>query len=226
MSPARSHLPNPIATDYLVAGIEPYVVTALLILSALFALFLLLLAVPIDLAFRIEGVRTFQGHMSLRWLFGVVRFRIPVPDSAAQRPEAKVSQRPTKKRSIRKKRRKHLNFVAVLKQAEFRRRAYRFAKDLIHAVHVQRLRLLMRLGLGDPADTGRLWALVGPLSAMAQNLQSADVRIEPEFMDSVLEVRADGQLRLVPLQFLGLAIAFLLSPTSIRAWRTLRASHA
>jgi hypothetical protein len=119
-----------------------------------------------------------------------------------------------------------IDFVTVLRQAEFRQRAYRFFIDLIHASHPRRLRLLMRLGLGDPADTGRLWALVGPLSAAAQNLPGAHVRIEPEFMDSVLEVRADGQLRLVPLQLICLAIAFVLSPPAIRAWRIVRSGHA
>jgi hypothetical protein len=218
MSLARSHPPNQITTDY-------PVVTALLILSAILAL-LLLLAVPVDLAFKIEGIQCFRAKISVRWLFGVIRFRIPFPEAAGQQPVAKARQRATKQRPEHKKRRGHPNFIAVLKQAEFRQRTYRFAKDLIQAVHLQRFRLLMRLGLGDPADTGHLWALVGPLGAMAQRLRSADVRIEPEFMDSVLEVQADGQVRLIPLQFLALAIAFALSPPSIRAWRTLSGRHA
>jgi hypothetical protein len=83
----------------------------------------------------------------------------------------------------------------------------------------------MRLGLGDPADTGRLWAVVGPLSAAAQ-LRNAELRIEPEFADPVLELRADGRVLLVPLRFLIVAIAFALSPPTIRAWRTLAGNRA
>ena len=226
MLPARSHLPNRVTTDYLITGVGLAVVTFLLILSTILALVLLLLVVPIDLAFRIERIEGFHGQVSVTWLFGVVRFRIPIPGPANRQPQVKATQQPTKQRPKRKKRRARPNFVAVLRQAEFRQRAYRFARDLIQAVHLQKFRLLMRLGLGDPADTGHLWALVGPLSAMAQRLRSADVRIEPEFMDSVLEVQADGQLRLIPLQFLALTIAFVLSPPSIRAWRTLSGSHA
>ena len=202
------------------------VLTFLLIASALLALLLLLLAVPVDMEFQIEGIQGWRGQISVRWLFGVIRFRIPVPEVAGQQPVAKARQRATKQRPEHKKRRTRPDFVAVLRRPEFRQRTYRFAKDLIHAVHLRRLRLLMRLGLGDPAETGRLWALVGPLSALARNLRSADVRIEPEFMDSVLEVQADGQLRLIPLQFLALATAFALSPPSMRAWRTLSSSHA
>ena len=119
-----------------------------------------------------------------------------------------------------------LNFIGVLKQAAFRRRAYRFVTDLLRATHLHDLQLWARLGLGDPADTGRLWVVVGPLSAAAQHVRSAHVHIEPEFMEPVFELRAAGRLRLIPLQFLGLLVAFALSPPSIRAWRTLISSHA
>ena len=84
----------------------------------------------------------------------------------------------------------------------------------------------MRLGLGDPADTGRLWALVGPLNAAANNLRNAQVQIEPEFMDPLFEFRFDGRLLVVPLQLVALAIGFALSPASLRAWRTLIRGHA
>lgn len=226
MSPAKWHLPNRLATDRLFAAFGPAVVTPVLILSAILVLLLLLLAVPLDLVFRIERVRDFRGQISVRWLFGVVRFRIPLPSTSGQQRKTKRLQRSSKKRTARNKHRARPDFVAVIRQAQFRRRVYRFFKDLVRALHLQRLRLLMRLGLGDPAETGRLWALMGPLSAMAQNVRSAEVCIEPEFMDSVLEVQADGQLRLIPLQLLLVVFAFVLSPTSIRAWRTLRASPA
>ena len=48
--------------------------------------------------------------------------------------------------------------LAVVRQSGFRRRLYRLVKDLVRAAHLQRLRLRIRLGLGDPADTGRLSA--------------------------------------------------------------------
>lgn len=84
----------------------------------------------------------------------------------------------------------------------------------------------MRLGLGDPADTGRLWAMVGPLSALVQNLRNAEVRIEPEFADPVFEFESHGRVLLIPIQFIFVIIAFALSPPSIRAWRTLKGSYA
>ena len=203
--------------------------TVLLSLLGLLALLNLLLAVPIVLTFRFEnagfeGMAAFEGQVTIRWLFGLVRCHISVPD------DTKLHHSGTKRKAAKKhgKLRKpsaRSNFVAVLRQATFRRRVYRLVKDLIRATSLRQLSLRMRLGLGDPSDTGCLWAFVGPLHAAAQNLRNAEVRIEPEFMDAVFEFRAHGQARVIPLQWLGLAIGFALSPASIRAWRTLKGNH-
>jgi hypothetical protein len=205
------------------------------ILLGLSTLLVLLLAVPFGVTFRFEGIGfkeigfegkdAFKGQIAIRWMFGLVRFRIPVP-GATKPQDSTTKQKTQKKRAKPGKRRSRRNFFAVLRQAAFRRRVYRLVRDLIHAAHADQLRLRIRLGLGDPADTGRLWALVGPLNAAARNLHNAEVQIEPEFMDTVLKFQADGRLMLVPLRFLVVAIAFALSPSSIRAWRTLNASHA
>ena len=196
----------------------------LVVIAVLFGLLVLLLIVPVDVAFRFEGIAAYKGQVTIRWLFGLVRFRIRVPGVVKPEPgtEPEAAARPAKP----EERRGRPNILAVLRQAAFRRRVYRLVTDLVRATHLHQFRLRMRLGLGDPADTGRLWAFVGPLNALAQNLRTAEVRIEPEFMDPVLEFQVHGRLLLVPLQFLALAIAFALSPASIRAWRTLRASHA
>ena len=192
------------------------------IIAIILGLLVLLLALPINLAFRVEGVETFNGQIAIRWMFGLVRFRVRIPglSKPARAPKAaKVRVKPDK-RSGRP------NVFALLRQAAFRRRVYRLAADLVCAAHLHRLHLRMRLGLDDPADTGRLWALVGPLNAVAQNLRNADVQIEAEYLDPVFEFQARGRLLLVPLQFLILAIGFALSPASFRAWRTLKGHHA
>ena len=202
----------------------------LVVLSGLLVLLVLLLAIPIDLAFQLEGIDleatdAFKGQVTIGWLFGLVQFRKRVPNVARKTRSQSGQQgdnRPTKTGiSVT-----HRNVVAVLRQAAFRKRVYHFVKDLLRATHFHQLRLYLRLGLEDPADTGMLWAFIGPLSVATQDLLNADVHIEPEFMDSALELHADVQMRLVLLQYLALAIAFALSPASVRAWRTLNASQA
>jgi hypothetical protein len=200
-------------------------VGVVLVVAGLPGLVLILLAVPVDVEFRLEGIEPFAGEVGVRWLFGLVRFRIPVPRAGKRAPRPEARPKAARARARPKTRGLHRNVLAALWQAAFRRRVYRLVGDLVRAVHLHRLRLLMRLGLGDPADTGRLWAIVGPLNAVAQ-LRNSELRIEPEFVDPVLEFQADGRLLLVPLRFLILAIAFALSPPAIRAWRTLKGNHA
>ncbi len=196
---------------------------ALLVVAAMLGLVLLLLAVPVDLEVRLEGIDPFQGQVGIGWLFGLVRFRIPIPGAARPAPEPETRSRDTPERGRTWGRGR--NALAALRPAEFRGRVSRLVRDVARAVHVHRLRLLARIGLGDPADTGRLWALMGPLDALAR-VGNAEVRIEPDFVDPVLEFQVDGRVRLVPLRIIALGVAFLLSPPTIRAWRTLRGHHA
>lgn len=196
------------------------------ILAIIVRLPILLLALPIDVAFRVEGIETFNGQIAIRWMFGLVRFRVRISGVSKPPRAPKVAPQAGKAREKPDKRSSRPNVLALLRQAAFRHRVYRLAADLVGAAHLHRLHLCMRLGLGDPADTGRLWALVGPLNVVTQNLRNADVQIEAEYLDPVFEFQARGRLLLVPLQFLILAIGFALSPASIRAWRTLKGHHA
>ena len=193
----------------------------LVVIAVLAGLVLLLLAVPVDVSFGLEGIEELRGQIAIGWLFGLVRFRIPVPRASKPPPEREAEPKVAKVRARPEARGRGTRVLAVLRQAGFRQRVYRLAKRLVGAAHLQELRLRMRLGLGDPADTGRLWAVVGPLSAAAQNLRNAQVWIEPDFVDSVLEFKAHGRLVLVPLQVVVVAISFARSPPSIRAWRVL-----
>ncbi|MDH5538462.1 MAG: DUF2953 domain-containing protein [Rhizobacter sp.] len=185
---------------------------------------LLLLAVPLHVTLRFEGIEAFGGELELRWLFGLVRFRVQIPGEGKKATAAGAIV--SKAREQPRPGGGGAHVLAALRQAAFRSRLYRLVNDLVAAVHPRELRLRVRLGLGDPADTGRLWALLGPLNAAAQDLSDAQVRIEPEFIDAVLEFQAHGRLLLVPLQILALAAGFALSPASIRAWRALRSGDA
>ncbi len=184
------------------------------------------LAVPVGVAFRVERVETFTGRLTICWLFGLVRVRVPVPPARRRKAEPSTGPEDAGRRARRKARAGSAGVLAVLRQPAFRRRVRRLVRDVLRIAHLDGLRLRMRLGLGDPADTGRLWAVVGPLTAASRGLRGADVWIEPEFLEPALELRARGRLRVVPLQVLAVALSFALSPASVRAWRTLRSGDA
>ena len=114
--------------------------------------------------------------------------------------------------------------MAAIRQAPFRRRMLRFVSDLWRTIHKKNVRLLVRLGLGDPADTGRLWAVLGPLSGMLARLRDIRVTIEPDFLDATLEVDSSGTIRMIPLQIAIIVFGLLFSPPIWRGIMSMRRS--
>lgn len=201
--------------------------TALLVGAGLLALMLALLAVPVELAFDgafdVDVPATARGELVLGWMFGIVRVRLrpPRPRATARPARSKAKTEPQRRARRGAARRRA---VELLRQAAIRRRLWQLAADLLRALHPRDLRLRMRIGLGDPADTGALWAIVGPLGVAVQRW--GDVSIEPDFADAALAVEARGQLRGVPLQVVALLAGFLLSQPVRGAWRRPAAAEA
>lgn len=174
-----------------------------------------LLAVPVSLSYRVSWQRAFHGSVRLHWLFGLVRVQLPAP-----RPDAASAE---KKQRVRKKRnkassRKKSSPVAAIRYQPFRQRVIQFIRAIWRAIDKQNLRLRIRIGLGDPADTGQLWAVVGPLSGLLANAREASIEIEPEFVDPVFELDSSGRIRVIPLQLVYLTLGLMLSPS---LWRGL-----
>jgi len=199
------------------------VVSIALTLGLLLALLIALLAVPLTVAFSIHRIKQTEGYVRFRWLFGLVRLQVRIPRAGRREPRPDATPKKKAKRLRQtKKRGSGRAIVSLLKQPAFRRRVFKFIRDTLRATHTRDLFLRLRIGLGDPADTGRLWVIIGPIAGMAQILRSATVRIEPEFVDAVFEVESHGQFRVVPIQVIALAATFMLSPTMVRAWWRLR----
>ena len=182
------------------------------------AVLLSLLVIPLSLSFSISQNQQLQGYAQIRWLFGLVKFQTHFPGET-KAPKHKKSS-PTKKSKPHKPGNNGRNFVGLFKQQQFRQHIIKFIKNMLRASHAKDLYLRLRIGLGDPADTGMLWAMMGPVSGMFKNLQGMTVTIEPEFIDAVLEIESHGRFKFIPLQFIALMMAFTLSPVTIRAWRT------
>ena len=187
----------------------------MLTLLLVIAVLLGLLAIPVAIDFHVQGVPV-KNEVRFVWAFGLVNVRLrdsPASDGAGEPVEA-LEPAP------RKRSRTRSNPLAALRQREFRRRLLRFVRDLWHAVHKEELQLHVQLGLGDPADTGRLWAVLGPLSGVLRNADDLAIDIEPDFAEARLDFESSGRISLVPLEILGIALAFALSPP---VWRGLRA---
>jgi hypothetical protein len=191
------------------------------VFASLIALFLLLLlallVIPIQLSFNIRWREGLNGECSLLWLFGLVRARLPVkvsaqpPEGKAHRPAAHPA-RGTAQRIFR-----------ILGQRPLRDRIIRFIRQSWGAIKKSDLYLHLRLGLGDPAETGQLWALLGPFSGLLSTLRGARIELVPDFLDAGFELQSRGTIRFIPLQLLYLMAGLLLSPA---LWRAIRRSDS
>lgn len=189
------------------------VVTFLLLLLAV-------LAVPVTFTFQVSWQQAFRKDIKLQWAFGLVRVQIPSSQPKTTYPERE--ERDGKTGQSRRASRKKQNCFALVRQKRFRRRIIRFLEDMWHAVKKHNVSLRLRVGLGDPADTGQLWAILGPLAGILANVRDASIQIEPEFIEMTLELDSSGTIRLIPLQMIYLTVALLLSPPVWQGIRQMR----
>jgi hypothetical protein len=95
---------------------------------------------------------------------------------------------------------------------------------MIKTIHIAGFYIRLRLGLDDPADTGRLWAFLGPLAVFVSNLSNATVQLQPDFQTEIVYLDSRGRIRIVPLQVIVTVFAFLFSPITVSALWTAFAS--
>ena len=176
-----------------------------------------LLAIPLTLTFRVAWREAFDNDFLVKWAFGLIQTRIPIEGTSSSAKPPQTDDR--KPRIGDRSSGKSWNILAAVRHRGFRQRVFRFMKALWRAVRKRDVRLRVRLGLGDPADTGRLWAALGPISGLLANVPDASIRIEPEFQDATIELESSGSIRIIPLQLIYLTAALLLSPL---VWQGLR----
>jgi hypothetical protein len=178
----------------------------------------LLFAVPIDVAFVVRREEKLEGRVTVGWLFGLVR----IPVAPASSPSPAVTPHPVERKRAKRRpgKRRTRHVWSMLRTEGFPGRVFRLLRRLLARVHIRRLHLQVRLGLDDPADTGRVWGVIGPLICTAPTPKGSSVAIEPDFTGEAFHVIGEGAVRIVPIEIIATVLAFALSPVT---WRALRA---
>lgn len=184
------------------------------------------LAAPVSVRYHAAFAHRVRAEIDVHMFYGLVRTRArfpkPVSESAHEEPTgASASPRSDAPQSAFGSGK---SLIAIIRNKPFRQRITRFLVDLWRTVDARAIRLRMRVGLGDPADTGRLWAIAGPVSGYFAQLPRASVIIEPEFFDAVFEFDSSGRIRFTPLVVMFRVAALACSPTVWRGMRQLRSA--
>ena len=169
----------------------------------IFLFLVILLAIPVDLIICVEKYSDFKLRVTVRWMFGLM---------------GKEISRGKKEPKKEKKRRGSIKpLLAMLKTRGFPGKLFRFIRGVFRCFNVHDLKLNLRVGLGDPAETGLLFALIGPTMVCAGSFSSLDIKVEPDFYQGGLQGYSKADIRAFPLRLVGHLVRFTFSPTTIRA---------
>ena len=173
--------------------------------------FVLLLAIPVDLVFCIEKDVDFKPRIGLRWMFGLIKKDI---SGKKEKPKKKEKREKTIK-----------PLLAMLGTRGFSQRLLRFIRDSFRLLSLHELKLNLRVGLDDPAETGLLFAAIEPAMVYIRPFSSLDAQVEPDFGQENLRGYCKGDVRAFPIQLVGPFILFAFSTTTIRAIRAMLAAR-
>jgi hypothetical protein len=183
-------------------------VLALYIVAGILLLIVLVLSVPVDLAFDFRTGGAGRTALRVEWLFGLVG------KSLLPRKKPKKVKKPGK----RKKRdfRSFLSYIALVRTRGVVPAFVRLVRRMIGSFHIRQLSADLRLGLDDPADTGVLCGVLWPAFTLPVRSAYATLRMEPVFDGPVFEAALKGEVRVFPVEMVTNVLRFVFSPSGLR----------
>lgn len=181
-------------------------------------LFLFLLIIPVEIRFSYKNIDNPEKRAGLSLLFGLISFRI-YPRKFAKPGMEKVKHKPPAE--------KHKGGLSKIKKVIGNRKflsiTYSTLRRLLSSLKPSLSRFNLRFGIGDPADTGMLWGLMGPAAGTIYGLTDIEFNIVPDFLDSSFDLDTEGRITIIPIEILFISLGFLFSPTVLKTyWFDLR----
>jgi len=184
------------------------------VLAGLAILIVFILWVPLDMVLHADFDGKPKVRLRLLWLFGLVSRDI----TGKKEKPAEKRKAPTGKG---KRRWVDIGVVyRVLRTRGLLRHIKTFIKDILSCFRFRDIVADFNIGLGDPADTGLMFAIIGPATAFIGSSRVHQIRIEPYFGDdAVFRGHSYGTVRLHPVRLVPPFLKFALSLKTIKvAW--------
>ena len=186
-------------------------------LASLAVILILVLSVPFDIAFQVSVPGRPRFRMKLLWLFGLVSKEI----TQKKKPEEKkkvVEEEPKHKKG---KRRIGV-IIGVLRTKGLLRQLRALIGDIFRRLKIKDLAADFRVGLGNPAETGLLFALIGPTTSWLSSSFPLQIKVQPSFADeATFEGYSRGAVRLRPIQLMIPFLRFIFSLATRRVVKKL-----
>jgi hypothetical protein len=186
------------------------------VLASLAVLLLLALCVPLNTVVHADMYGKPKVRLRLSWLFGLVSKEIT---GEKEKPAEKKRAGKAKKKRWRVDTR---IISRILSTKGLLRQLIELLKGVFSCFKFRDLVADLKIGLGDPADTGLLFAIIGPATAVFGSSHRHQIRLEPSFGDdAILQGYSHGKIRLHPVRLVPPLMKFTFSITTIKAVKTL-----
>ena len=187
----------------------------LAVLASLAVLITLVLCVPLDLAFHVDVYGRPKFSLRLVWLFGLIS---PELGKGKKKPEEKKRVVEGKRKPPdRRRRAKAVKVIfEILRIKGLLRQLIKLLRDVIGSFRIRELGANFRVGFDNPADTGLIFAVIGPATHFLGSSRFHGVRIEPSFDEAVCEGYLQGAVGLQPVRLIVPFLRFAFSSASLR----------
>ena len=186
-------------------------------LASLALLGVLVLGIPLAVTLRIDVHGRPKVRTRLVWLFGLVSKEI----EKGKKPPAEKRRLVKDKPKSREGRGKGRAMFQILRTKGLLGQFKRLVKDILSHFKIRDLEVNLRVGLDNPADTGLLFAFIGPATFWLNSTFPHRIRVQPAFDEAVFEGYLYGALRLRPIQLVPPLLRFAFSLTTLRVLKTL-----
>jgi len=186
-------------------------------LASLAVILILVLSVPLDMVFHADAHGRPRFRLKLLWLSGLVSKEI----TRRKTPEEKKKAVKGKRKPGEGKRRLG-DIFGILRTRGLLKRLTVLLRDILGCLKIRDLSADFRVGLDNPADTGLLFALIGPTTFWLGSSLPHQIRVQPSFADeATFEGYSHGAVRLRPIQLVIPLLRFVSSLATIRVVKKL-----
>ena len=189
---------------------------AIAALVGLVGLVICILCVPLDMDFRVDVYGRPKLRLKLAWLFGLVNKELSREKKKARKKKEAAEEKPKKKRRV--------GFGTILEILKARGLAGQFKnllRGVIRAFRISQLEGNFRVGLDNPADTGLLLAVIGPVIHILNRSFPYRIRVQPSFTEAILEGFSSGNLSIRPIRLVPPLLRFVFSLATVRVLKIL-----
>ncbi len=182
-------------------------------LASLGLAIVLILSIPLAVTLRIDAYGRPEFKARLVWLFGLVSKEL----NKGKKPPAEKGRPAKGKPRLRVSRGRAKAIFQVLRTKGLPGQFKRLLKDIFSHLKIRDLEVNLRVGLDNPADTGQLFAFIGPAASRLNSAFPHRIRVEPVFNEAVFAGYLSGAVRLRPIRLAAPLLRFAFSLPTIRA---------